>query len=290
MPTPRFALLVLVIGYVIMGVNGVYSKIIPLPAASITELRSIIAAGALCVFMLFTRQSFALANTKQVALVGLLGVLMAVHWCAFFGAMQTSTVAIGVLAHYSYPVFTVVVEPLLDKRMPARRDLMAGCAVLCGVTLMVPSWELGSDAFMGVLLGLASAVTFGTRNILQHRHLKTASSGTVMFYQLVVVSIVVAPFTHWPLVASQPLPVWQLLLLLGVISTALTHTLVIYSLRALSAKTVSLISCMQPPTAIILTWWLIGEVPTANTLAGGTLIIGTALYEAIKTGRMVNSK
>ena len=285
MPTPRVALFVLATGYLIMGVNGVYSKVIPLPAASITELRSVIAAAVMGIFVVVAKQSFALASARQAGLIGLLGVLMALHWCTFFGAMQTSTVAIGILAHYSYPVFTVIVEPLLDKRRPANRDLLAGLTVLLGVALMVPDWTLGSDTFVGVCLGLCSAITFGTRNILQHRYLKNTASGPVMFYQLLVVSVVVAPFTHWPTVATQPWEVWQLLLLLGVVSTALTHTAVIYSLRALSAKTVSLISCLQPPTAIILTWWIVGETPTSATLAGGTLIIGTALYEAVRTGQ-----
>lgn len=286
MPSPQLAMVCLYATTIIMGINGVFSKVIPLNSVTITELRSLIAALALGVFVLFLkRSSLKLHNTQQYRVVLGLGVLLAVHWSSFFHAMQTSTVAIGILAHYAYPVFTVVVEPLLDRKSPALGDLLAGCAVLTGVALMVPEWSLGSDALTGVLFGLISAVTFGTRNILQRRWLQESSSSNVMFYQLLTVAVVTLPFMDWPGVVALDTRDWQLLFLLGVGSTALLHTLIAFTLRALSAKTVSLVSCLQPPAAILLTWLIIGEVPTTATMLGGAIIIATALYESIKAGK-----
>lgn len=287
MPSPKFALVCLYVTNIVMGVNGIFSKVIPLNAITITELRSLIAAIALGAFALLQRRSLRLESPRQYAVVLGLGVLMAMHWSSFFHAMQTSTVAIGILAHYSYPVLTVIAEPLLNKRLPALSDLFAGMAVFAGVALMVPEWTIGSDVFIGVMFGLLSAVTFGARNILQRRWLQNTSSSSVMFYQLMTVAIVTAPFMDFAGVSDLTITNWQLLLLLGVVSTAFTHTLVAMSLRALSAKTVSLVSCLQPPTAIFLSWLILSEVPSLNTVIGGMIILATATYESIKSGKSV---
>ena len=268
-----------------MGINGVFSKIIPLDATSITQLRSVIAAIALVIFTLLQKRTLRLDSPRQYAVVLGLGVLLALHWSSFFHAMQSSTVAIGILAHYSYPVLTVIAEPLLNKRSPELGDVLAGCLVLVGVAIMVPNWTMGSDVLVGVSFGLISAVCFGSRNILQRRWLQDAASSSVMLYQLLIVAVVTTPFVNINAVVQLSLSDWLLLLFLGVVSTALTHTMVAMSLRALSAKTVSLISCLQPPSAIFLTWLFLNEVPSLTTLAGGAIILAAATYESVKSSR-----
>lgn len=283
MPSPRFALLCLYITTIMMGINGVFSKVIALDAVSITELRSAIAALALGVFILaIKRKSLRLPHVGQYKVVVGLGVLLALHWSSFFHAMQASTVAIGILAHYTYPVITVIAEPMFSRKLPALRDLLAGCAVLAGVALMVvPAWSTDTNVLTGVVFGLISAVTFGARNILHHRWLQDSSSSNVMFFQLLTVAVVTLPFLDWPAVTQLADKDWKLLLFLGVVSTATLHTLMAFTLRALSAKTVSLVSCLQPPTAIVLTWLMVDEVPSVSTVLGGIIILTTATYESI---------
>ncbi len=285
MPSPKLALMSLYFTVTAMGVNGLYSKVIPLNAVTTTELRCLVAAITLGLFSLLGRKSLRLSSWRQYGVVVGLGMLMAAHWSSFFHAMQASTVAIGILAHYSYPVVTVIVEPLINKRSPALSDVVAGLAVLAGVALMVPEWSWSSGALVGVLFGLISAITFGARNILQRRWLQDTSSKSTMFYQLLTVAVITAPFMDWQGIHALTIKGWCLVLLLGAISTALLHTVFVFSLRSLSAKSVSLVSCLQPPAAILFSWLLLGETPALNTILGGAVILTSALYESVKVGK-----
>jgi len=69
-----------------------------------------------------------------------------------------------------------------------------------------------------------------------------------------------------------------LLLVLGVLCTALAHTLFIDALARVSAHTASIVAGLEPVYGIALAFLLLGEVPSARTLFGGALILGAALY------------
>ncbi len=285
MPSLRFALTALYAATLISSINGVISKSIDLDALSITHLRCVIAAFGLVLFALLNRQSLALANPGHYRVVAVLGVLMALHWTFFFHAMQSSTVAIGILAHYAYPVFTVLMEAAFNRRKPAMRDCLAASVVLLGVALMVPDWRADGAALTGVLFGLLSALTFGARNVIQHRYLHGEKSNSVMLLQVCVVALVTAPLCNWQALPGLSAGGWQLLLMLGLVSTALSHTLIAVGLRQLSAKSVSLISCLQPPVAVLLGWLLLQEQPGMPVLIGGSLILAAALYESYRVNR-----
>jgi drug/metabolite transporter (DMT)-like permease len=76
-----------------------------------------------------------------------------------------------------------------------------------------------------------------------------------------------------------------LLVVLGVACTALSHTLFIRSLRSLSAHTASVVAALEPVYGIALAFLLLGETPSARTLAGGALIVGAAFFATVRTFR-----
>ncbi len=61
--------------------------------------------------------------------------------------------------------------------------------------------------------------------------------------------------------------------------TALPHALFTTALRFLSAKTVGLVSCLQPFYGAVLALLVLDEQLTTPTLIGGTIIVATALFE-----------
>jgi len=68
------------------------------------------------------------------------------------------------------------------------------------------------------------------------------------------------------------------LLILGVLCTAVAHTLFIESLAVLRTQTASVISALEPVYGIVLAALLLGEVPNLRTLLGGGLVIGTTVW------------
>jgi drug/metabolite transporter (DMT)-like permease len=105
-----------------------------------------------------------------------------------------------------------------------------------------------------------------------------------MYYQTAVAASILFFWVEIP-----PLQVtssnWMLLCLLGVVFTAMPHALVAESLRQLPAKTVGLVSCLQPLYGTLAAIWILNEFPANSTLLGGGIIIATAIWETWRVQR-----
>ena len=74
-----------------------------------------------------------------------------------------------------------------------------------------------------------------------------------------------------------------LLIILGIVFTAISHTLFINGLKNIKAQTAGIISSLEPVYGIIFALFIIGEVPTLREVLGGIIILGTAFYSTIKS-------
>ena len=108
-----------------------------------------------------------------------------------------------------------------------------------------------------------------------------------MFHQVIAVGLMLIPFVNYRLVHNLAAIDWLNIGLLGLFSTAGVHTLLVFSLKRMSVKSVSLISCLQPVIATALTWFVIQETPTAVVLVGGGIVLSVAGYESFSLVRDV---
>ncbi len=69
-----------------------------------------------------------------------------------------------------------------------------------------------------------------------------------------------------------------LLVVLGLVCTALAHTLFIAALANVTAHTASVVTALEPVYGIALAFALLGEVPGPRTLVGGALIVAAAAF------------
>lgn len=261
--------------------TGLFAKLIPLPAIDITALRCLLAAGCLLIIGIVLKRKILLARPRDWLLMGLCGILMGLHWVTFFHAMQVSTVAIGMIALYTYPIMTVFLEPLWQGQRPHRADIACGLAVLGGVYLLVPELSLKNSAALGVFWGLISAAAFTLRNVLQRQYLARYRGDTAMMYQALVAGLAASAFLkHDP--SSLALPVWAQLVLLAFFCTAMPHSMFAGSLRALKAKTAGLISCLMPVYGVAAAWLVLGEEPAMATICGGLIIVSAAAWESAR--------
>ena len=104
----------------------------------------------------------------------------------------------------------------------------------------------------------------------------------LMFYQVLFITILLAPllfFFDTSGIETQ-LPY---LLLLGLLTTAIGHTLMVRKLTYFSVSTASIISSIQPIFGIILAFLFLNEIPTLNTFLGGLLILSTVVIESVRS-------
>lgn len=284
MTDSRHSMSILYLAVFLLALNGLFAKLIPLDATSITQLRSVLAGCTLLLVALLSRRRFLLDSPREYFGVYLIGAVLGLHWISFFHSMQISTVAIGMLSLFTYPVITVLIEPFFTKQKLQTSDLLAGIVVLIGVFVMVKDdlQTFDNAAVQGVFWGVISAFLFAMRNLLQKYYYPAVSSDRLMLHQVIAVSFMLLLFVDYPAVSELSSGDWLTLLLLGVVSTAMGHTLLSYSLKHLPAKSIAMISCLQPFFATLFAWLLLQETPSVSVLTGGAIIVSVALYESVK--------
>lgn len=273
----------LYLSIVLLSTNGLFARSIALDATSITCLRSLVAALGIFILLRLQQRPLRLPDFRSASISLLLGVFLGLHWLTFFKSMQVSSVTVGIVSLFSYPVITVLLEPCFGSRKFHLRDIAAAILVLVGVAIMATARD-GSqgDVQMGVFWGLASALLFALRNVSQKYWLHHVPSASLMLYQVAITAAMLLYFTDWQTVSATTARDWLLLIILGLVCTAGAHTLVAMSLKKLPAKSVALISCLQPFLATLFAWLVLNEVPGVQVIAGGLIVVGVAAYESLQ--------
>lgn len=263
----------------LFGGTAQFARWIELPAIDITPLRSLFAALALLGYVVVRRQGLLLERAIDYALALLLGCLLALHWVTYFHAMQVAGIALGVIALYTYPLITVLIEPLLAGARPARVDIFIGLLVLYAIYLMTPEFSWANQTTQGIFWGVVSAFLFALRNVLQKGYFSRYPAQRSMLYQALIVVLVLLPWLTVEPSSIEAFQWWQLLLL-GIVFTALPHSLFVHGLKFQKAKTASLIACLQVVYSVLLGWLLFDQWPQATVLIGGLIIVSVAVYES----------
>ncbi|WP_051510652.1 DMT family transporter [Cobetia crustatorum] len=277
------ALMAIHLGIALLGGTALFSKSLPLSALDITTWRSLL-AGLFLLWIARLKWNVSLRlSGRDWALIGLAGLLMAVHWVSYFHAMQVSSVATGMLALFTYPIFIVLLEPWVEGTRLKARDLAAAALVCVGVWLLVPggNGNVDSDSLAGVLWGVFSGLLFAIRNLLVRYRLSHINPVLSMSLQALGVVVLTLPFASGDIMDSSP-GTGIAMLVLAIVFTATPHALMTFALGGLKAKTVGMIGCMQPVYGVLLAWLILGEVPTWMTLVGGSFIVAAAALETLR--------
>lgn len=271
---------------VLSALTALLAKVIALPVNQIIFGRSVIAGLGLLLFLRWTGRPIRLAGRGEYLFFLFTGCLLGIHWLTYFQSIRVSTVAVGMIALYTYPVISTILEPFFDRRPHRVGDLVIGLIVFGGVLLMAPTLELGDGTTRGILWGVLSALVYSVRNILVRRHVKKYPAPTVMLHQVTAISLMLLPSLALNFAAFDILEVPNLLLL-GLVFTAVHHSLIAAALRHFSARTVSVITSAQPMLGALFAFLLLHEAPALRTIAGGTIVVGAAVFEA---GRQVSRR
>ena len=284
--------------------NGITSVLIALPFVSLTGLfgkflshspllivqgRTVFAFGTLLLALLILRKKIIFSSYLEWLRLVLCGVILGLHWIAFFKSIQLSTVAIGLLTFASYPLFTTFLEPIFFQEKLSKRNISGVFIVICGLALMATSPSENSDSMLsesvidGVMWGLGGGLGFELLTLLNRDYVRHHSPLLLTCWQNGFAAIILLPWSlaeSWILTTTD----WALLFVLGVICTVGGHALLINGLRNVQAQTASmLIAGLEPVCAIIFALFLLGEIPSLQTLLGGVLIVSTTVFMIIRS-------
>lgn len=261
----------------LFGAAGLFGKLVTLDAPTITLGRVFFAALVLGVVLRVRGEPLIPPSRRDLAGFVGLGLLLAFHWVAFFQAIQLSSVAVGLVTYSTFPVFVALLEPVLLGERWRWADLGAAALTLVGVTLVVPGFDWASTVTRGAFWGVVSGLTFAVLSIANRGYGRRYGPLTLTFHQVAWATVVLLPLAARDL-ATAGVRDLLLLVLLGVVFTALAHGLFVLALAHIRARAASVVAALEPVYGIVLAALFLGETPTPGTLLGGGLILATAAW------------
>jgi drug/metabolite transporter (DMT)-like permease len=272
------------IAVLMWGGTAMFAKGIALPVSHIICWRSLIGAAALLVVLLPKGRPFAVKKDKHYGLMVALGLLLCVHWLTYYRALKVSTAAVAILALHTYPVITALIEPFIFRERLRKSDVALALLVFAGIVVMTPELSLSNATTQGIALGIVSGLFFMARNLLTRKYVHHYSSSALMFWQMLVTGAVLVP---WVVADGVDLS-WRsggLLLLLGVVFTAVPHTMFSASFKHLSAKTVGIIATMLPFYGAFFGYLIHDEALARRTIIGGLIVLVGIVFETLQSVR-----
>jgi len=259
----------------LFGLAGLFGKWLTLHPLAISLGRVCFAVPFLYVIMRARGERIRLNQRRDYVVFLLLGIVLAIHWTAFFMAIQLSTVAVGLLTFSTFPVFVTFIEPWILKSTFRFQDVLIALVTMLGVSLVIPDFSLSNQVTLGALWGILSGLTFALLSVLNKKYVAQYPSRQVSLYQFAAAALVLLPMVI-PLKPALDVRSLVLLAILGVVFTGISHTLFISSLKRIKAQTASVIASLEPVYGILATVVLLGEVPGLKEVAGGLIILSMA--------------
>lgn len=259
----------------LFGLAGVFGKWIAWDPVAIVLGRTAIAAVVLAFFVRYRLGAWRPPHWAAVPN----GVILAVHWVAFFAAIQVSTVAIGLLGYASFPLFVPFLERSMLGLRLTRRKLAGAALVALGLVMLVPDFTWESHTLRGLAWGVLSGFTFALLTVRTRKLAPDRWSSEMALWQNAVAALCVLPVLLWQggVGGAVDAAVIGKLLVLGVLCTALAHTLFTASLVHVPASVAAVCAALEPVYGIALALILLGEVPSMRTLAGAAVIVVAAI-------------
>ena len=265
------------------GVISVIVAHVDLSATVLVFWRVAIAAATVTVACAVVGRTELLRLPEQRRLMVAVGAVLAVHWYLFFETIKLSSVAVAVLTVYSAPVFLALLAPMF---LPERRSRVALIALIpasLGLVLM-STWGSGSTHArpLAIVTGIAAAVTYALLVIGTKRLRSRQGPVTITAWSYGIAALALAPFL---VTAGQVIPRGSeiaYVLLLGIVFTALSGYLYVTLLGHVTAQAVGILAYLEPVSASILAWALLGQTLGRQVLVGGALVVAGGIVVVLR--------
>ncbi len=267
-----------------ISTSGVLGRSLSITPALSILWRSLFAIVLLGLYCWFAKINLKINSKKDALTIALSGLFLGAHWITYFYSLQLSNVAIALLSLFTYPIFTVFLEPIFYNTKLSLKHVFLGFLVLIGIYFLSADLTFESDYTKGIIVGLISALFYAIRNLILKKKIATYNGSMLMFYQLILVAIVLVPLFFF--ISEIPsTKEWQALILLALLTTAIGHTLFLKSLQHFSVTSASLIGSIQPIYGIVLGVIFLQEIPNPNIIIGGVLILTSVVIESMQSGK-----
>lgn len=293
MKEKTLTLVILHIAVFLAGWTGIFGRLISLGGLPLVWYRMITSVVVLAAVLGVMRRLHR-TPLRAVLKIGGCGILLAMHWVAFFASIQASNVSIGVACVATSCFFTTLFDPLLNRKRLQGKNILLSFIAIAGILFI---FSIDVRFRLGIALGLLCAALYSIFSILNISVAEETGedSATMLLYELmggVLFLTFCIPAFHALYPAEPVVPAgndWLSLLLLGSIFTVIPFLFQLMALRKLSAFTVNIAYNLEPLYSIAIAAVLFGELREVgfSFWVGMVLIILSVL---LQTYSVVRSK
>ncbi len=267
---------------VILGLTGVFGKLISLDAIHLVWYRMGIAFVSLALFLFFKKQLFSISKQNFFGILGV-GALVTLHWLCFFQSIKVSTISIAVVCLATSSLFSALIEPLFFKRKLLAYEVIMGVIVLISLAFV-----MGTDTqyIWGYFYGIMAAFLGTLFTLFNAKYIKKVGAAQITMIEMLAGVVIISCL----LLVQQDYAVFTTLisvtdftylLILGTICTALVFVWMTEIMRHITPFSLIMAINMEPIYSILLALLIFkeSELMSPSFYIGGSIIIGIIFLE-----------
>ena len=228
-------------------------------------------------------------NKEELKYLLLLSSVLMTNMFLFFQSLHYIGVTTASFLFLTFPIFTLILARILLKEHISRTDMIVTVISFIGLLIMFSN-QLELQNYKGQLMALTSAILFSFYVIINRKssqsinHFKK-TNWLFIFNTLILLAVI--PFFGQNIeFASFTVVNISLLILLATVFTLIPFTLQLYAIKYVKSSTFSMILLLGPILTIFLSFLILHESPSLNTLIGGILILFSAFISTYSVERI----
>ena len=264
----------------IYGFTAILGKLIPLPATQLVWYRMLIALISFYIFLRWRKTTLRIDRKQFFQLFGI-GMIVAIHWIAFFGAIKIANVSVALGCLATSTLFTSLLEPFFFRKRINGVEVIVGLLIILGLYLI---FRFETSYSLGILVALAAAFLAGLFSVLNKKMVIHQKASVISFYEMmgglsaITIYLLVSGWGKNALSIPSPTD-FICLLAIGIICTAYAFAVQVKITKHLSAYIVALTINLEPVYGILMAYFLFGETEhmTSGFYLGTTIILLSVL-------------
>ena len=281
--------LLMAFAMLIFGSIGLFVRHIPLTSAQVSLLRG--AVGCVCLFAAAALVGGGVSWTRirsNLKYLLVAGSAMGVNWILFFESFRWTSIATGTICYYLAPAFMLILAPWLLKEKLSRVTVACVAVSLLGLACIVAgSGGRGANDLLGIACGVGAAVLYAVA-VMANKFLRDITPYESTAADLLIAALFLAPYVF----AKEGLSFaalggtgWFCLAMLCLFHTGFAYLLYFKALRSLPAQITAALSYIDPLSAVLMSWLILGERMAPLQVLGGVLILGATFVNESLTSR-----
>lgn len=260
MKEKTLTLIILHIAVFLAGWTGIFGRLISLGGLPLVWYRMMTSVVVLAAVLAVMRRLHKTALRAVMKICGC-GILLALHWVAFFASIQASNVSIGVACVATSCFFTTLFDPLVNHKRLQWKNILLSFIAIAGILFI---FSIDVRFRLGIALGLLCAALYSL--FINIANETKEDSATMLLYELIggVLFLTLCIPAFRALYPSEPVvPVGSdlvSLLALGSVFTVIPFLFQLQALRKLTAFTVNMAYNLEPVYSIAIAAVLFGEL------------------------------